>query len=311
MASGRLTAIRIAVGAALLVVGALAVVFLVLVLAGGDERESRLLQPIRARATAAPTVHQFGDRVILELEVMLDPDVVDPESVELDPRFNPFTVVAESRRRTESEGAVLERHRFTLACLRIACLPGRSPKTFPLRETEVAYRLRGGGSGTLSVAWPRVTGTSRLEAGELAQMLARTPDRPFRENVTPPSASYRFDPETLAALLFGAALLLVFVAASLVSPELRRLLLLRARRRDPFAGMSPLQRALLLVERSFAHGNADDQRTAIDQLARELRRAGDDELSAAARRLAWSARSPAEGDLAPIEEAERTIGASR
>jgi hypothetical protein len=310
MAPGRLTALRIAVVAAVLVAGALAVV-VVLVLAAGGERESRLRQPVRARATAAPTVHQFGDRVVLELELMLDPSVVDPGSVELDPRFDPFTVVAQSRRRTESDGAVLERHRYTLVCLRIACLPGRSPKTFPLGETEVGYRLRGGGSGGLSVAWPRVTGTSRLEAGELAQMLAQAPDRPFRENVTPPSASYRFDPATLAALLFGAALLLVFVAAALVSPELRRLLLLRARRRDPFAGMSPLQRALLLVERSLTHGNADDQRTAIDQLARELRRAGDDELSAAARRLAWSPRAPADADRAPIEEAERTIGASR
>jgi hypothetical protein len=242
---------------------------------------------------------------------MLDPSVVDPASVELDPRLDPFTVVGQSRRRSDSDGAVLEQRRYTLACLRIACLPGRLPRTFSLEEAVVQYRLRGGGSRSLSVAWPRVTGTSRLEAGELAQMLAQTPDRPFRESLTPPPASYRFDPATLAALLFGAALLLVLVAAALVSPELRRLLVLRARRRDPFAGMSPLQRALLLVERSLAHGNADDQRTAIDQLARELRRAGDDELSAAARRLAWSARAPADADLAPIEEAERTIGAPR
>ena len=310
MAPGRLTTTRIAVGAAVLFTGALAVVVL-LVLTGGNEPESRLLQPIRARATAVPTVHQFGDRVVLELEAMLDPDVVDPASVEVDARFGPFTVVAESHRQTESEGAVLDRHRFSLACLRIPCLPGRSPKTFPLEEATVAYRLRTGESSELSVAWPRVTGTSRLEAGELVQTLAQTPDRPFRQNVTPLAASFRIEPETLAALLFGAALLLVAVAAVLVSPEVRRLLLLRARRRDPFAGMSPLQRALLLVERALAHGNADDQRTAIDQLARELRRAGDDELSAAARRLAWSARAPADADLAPIEEAERSIEAAR
>jgi hypothetical protein len=306
MAARGLTPTRIAVAAAVLAAGALAGV-LILVLVGGDERGSRLLQPIRARATAAPAVHQFGDRVVAEIEVMLDPGRVDPASVTLDPDFEPFTVIGRSRRQAQSEGAALQRHRFTLACLHLACLPGRTPRTFSLAEPVVGYRLRSGASRRLSLEWPRLTGTSRLDPGELAQ----SPELPFRADVAPPSASFRVEPGTLAALLLSAALLLVVVAAALLSPELRRLLLLRARRRDPLAGMTPLQRALLLVERSLARGNAEDQRKAIDRLARELRRAGDDELSAAARQLAWSARAPADADLAPIEEAERTIGAAR
>jgi hypothetical protein len=288
------------------VTGALAVAF-VLVLMGGDEPESSLPRPISARATAVPAAHQFGDRVVAEIEVMLDPGRVDPASVTLDPDFDPFTVTERSRQRSESEGAVLHRHRFTLTCLSLPCLPGRIPREFLLEEATVGYRLPSGESRRISLEWPRLTGASRLDAVELAE----TPGQPFRADVTPPSPSYRIEPGTLAALLLGAAVLLVAVAAALLSPELRRLLLIRARRKDPLAGMTPLQRALMLVERALANGNADDQRKAIDRLARELRRAGDDELSAAARQLAWSARAPADGDLAPIEEAERTIGAAR
>jgi hypothetical protein len=291
---------------AVVATGALAVVF-VLALMGGDEPESSPLQPVRARATAAPAAHQFGDRVVAEIELMLDPRRVDPASVTLDPDFDPFSVVERSRRRSESEGAVLLRHRFTLTCLRVACLPGRTPREFPLPEAGVDYRLRSGESRRISLEWPRLTGASRLDALELAE----TPRQPFRADLTPPDASFRVDPGRLAGLLLGVALLLVAVAAALLSPELRRLLLIRARRRDPLAGMTPLQRALMLVERALASGNADDQRKAIDRLARELRRAGDDELSAATRQLAWSARAPADADLAPIEAAERTIGAAR
>jgi hypothetical protein len=306
MAARGLTPLRIAAAAAVFATCALAVA-VVLVLRGGDERESSLFQPIRARATAAPAVHQFGDRVVAEIEVMLDPGRVDPASVTLNPDFAPFTVIGRSRQQTESEGVALQTHRFTLTCLGPRCLPGRTPKAFPLEDAVIAYRLRSGASRRLSLEWPRLTGTSRLEVPELAQ--SREP--PFRADVAPPSASFRVEPARLSALLLGGALLLVLFAAALLSPELRRLLLLRARRRDPSAGMTPLQHALLLVERSLASGNAEDQRKAIDRLARELRRAGDDELSAAARRLAWSARAPADADLAPIEEAGRTLGAAR
>lgn len=306
MAARGLTPPWIAAAAAVLAASALAAA-LVFVLVNRDERGARLLQPIRARATAAPMVHQFGDRVVAEIELMLDPRRVDPASVTLDANFDPFSVVARSRQQTEAEGAVLQRHRFTLICLRLPCLPGRSPREFPLEQAVVGYRLRSGVSQTLSLEWPQLTGTSRLEFGELEAER----EQPFRANVTPPAASFRIEPGTLAALLLGAALLLVVVAAALLSPELRGLLLLRARRRDPLAGMRPLERALILVERSLARGNAEDQRKAIDRLARELRRAGDDELSAAARQLAWSARAPADADLAPIEEAERTIGTAR
>jgi hypothetical protein len=306
MAARGLTRARIAVAAVVVTMSAL-IAALVFVLVDGIDRDARLRQSIRAQATAAPMVHQFGDRVVAEIEVMLDPRRVDPASVTVDANFNPFTVVARSRTETEAGGAALQRHRFTLACLRLPCLPGRSPREFPLEQPVVGYRLRTGVSGTLSLEWPRLAGTSRLELGELAA----DPEQPFRADVTPPPASFRIKPATLAALLLGAALLLVVVAAALLSPELRRLLLLRARRRDRLAGMTPLQRALILVERALALGNAEDQRKAIDRLARELRRAGDDELSAAARQLAWSARAPADADLAPIEEAERTVGAAR
>jgi hypothetical protein len=301
-----LTRFRIAVAAGAVAVAAVAAV-VVVALVGGDERESGLLRPVRARGSLAPAVHLFGDRVVAEIVVMLDRARVDPASVTIDSDFEPFTVIGRSRQEAESEGSVVQRHRFTLICLRLRCLPGRAQREFPLANAAVRYRLATGGAGSVPVEWPRLTTTSRLDPEELAE----TPAELFRADVTPPRASYRIEPAKLAAILFGSALVLVGAAAALLSPELRRLLLLRARRRDPLAGMTPLQRALMLVERSLESGSADDQRKAIDLLARELRRAGDDELSAATRQLAWSARRPAEGDLAPIEDAGRTIGAGR
>jgi hypothetical protein len=301
-----LTPFRIALAAAVLAAGAVAAV-VVLALAGGDERESTLLRPVRARGSLTPAVHLFGDRVVAEIVVTLDPGQVDAESVTLDPDFEPFAVIGRSRQHAESEGAVVQRHRFTLICLRLRCLPGRAQREFGLPNAAIRYRFETGGEGSVAVEWPRLTATSRIDPVELAD----TPGELFRADVTPPAASYRVEPAKLAAILFGSALLLVAAAAALLSPELRRLLLLRARRRDPLAGMTSLQRALMLVERSLRSGSADDQRKAIDLLARELRRAGDDELSAATRQLAWSARAPADADLAPIEDAGRTIGAGR
>ena len=62
--------------------------------------------------------------------------------------------------------------------------------------------------------------------------------------------------------------------------------MLRRRARDPLAGLSPVGRALALLERARTPA---ERRAALDRLARAV---DDDELADEARRLAWSEQAP-------------------
>jgi hypothetical protein len=187
---------------------------------------------------------------------------------------------------------VVLRHRFTLLCVSGSCTPRGLARPVSPAPVRVRYRLRSGATRTRMTRWPVSYAASRLVAVDLPSDPQAS--LPWRLPAVPPAVSYRAAPGLVAAVLYGAAALLALLAAVLVAPELRRVLGLAVRRRDPLAGLAPLERAVALLERALASGAASEQRKALDRLARELRLRGDDDLAGAARRLAWSSAAPGE-----------------
>ena len=57
--------------------------------------------------------------------------------------------------------------------------------------------------------------------------------------------------------------------------------------------LTPLEQAVALVESSLARGVVPDQRKALELLAQELGRTGEERIAFSARVLAWSAPAPA------------------
>jgi hypothetical protein len=60
----------------------------------------------------------------------------------------------------------------------------------------------------------------------------------------------------------------------------------------PVRQMTPLERALLLLDRARERGGIADQRKALENLAGVLRRQGEPELAGSATALAWAERPP-------------------
>ena len=292
--------------AALLVVAALAAVW---ALRGDDDRPSRF-DPFEVRASLSPRTHLFGDLVNADVAIELDRDAVDPRSVRVRARFAPYEVV---RREVEERAAgdvVALRYRFELLCVRAACLAQqRLPVAIDLDPVEIRYRLRRGVARRRRLAWPRSEIGSRLGTVELESLDL---SRPWRASMTPPPPSYRANPRLVAGALYGGAVLLAALALALLAPAVRRALRVAPRRKDPLAGLPPLERALALLQRALAAGTPEEQRKALDRLARELRRHGDVELAQAAGRLAWSPPTPAGDELGALTgRVRQTLGGRR
>jgi hypothetical protein len=162
------------------------------------------------------------------------------------PSFAPFAVRAQ-------HGST-----YVLQCLDAACVPGPGPRTVKIGSAR-------------AVIVPRTT------SAQVAHPL-----RSFRRETNVPPPVYRIGPGRLRAILFGAALGLVAVAAFLLAPLVRRLI------PQPHDDRTPLQRALDLVRASLAR-DTEERRRALDVLARALDR---DPRARDALDLAWSAPEP-------------------
>jgi hypothetical protein len=71
--------------------------------------------------------------------------------------------------------------------------------------------------------------------------------------------------------------------------------------------LSPLERALLDVERARAAGIVPDERKALESLARELGRNGDSQVALTAKGLAWSEVGPVPAATVVLIDDVRTL----
>jgi hypothetical protein len=288
----------VAVRRAALVGGAIAVALAVGLALGWWQHngsESPPKHSLSASTSLSAETLSFGDPLTAGLDVLVDPDVVDPASVRVRPRFAPYQIVATTVR-TRRAGGVLRSYRYSLECLAAVCVPGRSLAERRFLPVLLSYRTVTGQVGRGAVDWPAYRVISRLTSPDVGD-----PTQRLRTNETLPKVSYRIRPGLLQALLAASSAILVLVAAVLVA-------LLLPRRAARSSRLSPLEQALEHVRASGTNGYPDERRKALGRLARELTVSGRRELAEAAFRLAWSAPAPSgEAAAAFAQRVEATL----
>ena len=265
----------------------------------GGARPSAILS---ATADVQPRVHAFADPVLAQVTVLVDRTFVDPESLRIEPRFDPYEPTGPIRQEvTESGASGRVVFSIPLICLREGCEPTESAQVLNIRSGHVLYRYRNdgrAGQADYSFGWPTVEVIGRVAAPEVEQ-------RRWRADLTTlPAVSWRIEPGALAAGLLAGSLALALLAAlgawGLVAP-----------RREPAAALveverSPLERALELARSASRNGDAPQRRKALERVARELGTLDLGELAEHARRLAWS---PSDATSSDVDALAREVGA--
>ena len=248
-----------------------------------------------ARASFSPRSQLFGQPVVARVELLLDRAVIDPSRVAVVTRFDPFTPAGETREtRTDYDRYTRLRFEYALDCLVTNCVP----ETLTKDIQPAAAVIRHAGQPIGVVEWPTVTIGSRV--GDFAAQPNNPSQQPSLEvpwratlRIRPPTFS--LDPALMTTLLAAFALVLLggslyFVQVAFPGAPIGFRRLRRVR-------LTPIERALAVLERAHAQGIEREQRLALDRLAHELRTGGQVELAGTARRLAWEP---------PVPDAERT-----
>src|SRR5262245_40620259 len=286
------------------IVGAVAVIggvtLGVIAIAGLSSNDSEPPIPnqngIAGEAQLSRRVLLFGDPLFARFNVVLDRRRVIPNTVRVQADFLPF-LPAGSLVRTRRDHGDLTELTFTqpLRCNVQACLPPIDEKLeFTFSDPRITYRFRGvtgpfeQTEGLIDVSLPPVSIASRLNTREVEERRAANPVLTF-ENVqsglvaedviglwresssTLPDPSYRISPALLTALLLMLAALSTAAAAVLAARQLRFAPAEAAVVEEaPPPPESPLDDALGQLDLALANGHIDEQRKALELLAREL-----------------------------------------
>ena len=259
---------------------------------------------IAARASLGSRSQLFGQLLTARLDLLVDREVLDPAKITVDALFDPFsTNGAPVTSRRDYDRFTRLRYEYRLDCVTTDCVPEGARKDFDLPSAPVRHE----GVPVEVVEWPRVTIASRYREPEtdVGMRFQGSVDLPWRANVRVRPASYSVDPTLLTAALAGLAVLLLFVSLFFVQRAFpsapfgfRRLRRMR---------LTPLERAIAVLERAQKQGIEREQRLALDRLARELRTGGQHELAGDARELAWTADVPGPDRTARLSEQVRAV----
>ncbi|NUR76656.1 MAG: hypothetical protein HOQ28_10285 [Thermoleophilia bacterium] len=291
-----------------------AVVVLVGVVARGWWRgEGGAYAPVRTlvRTQVSPARSLFGQVLTAQAEVIVDPRLVDPASVDLKADLRPFRIRSAVRRVVDGPGrSVIVDFRYAIQCISRACVPrglaGRArgaATAEQLNPAQATARERDGHALELRVAWPVFGVQSRLTADEIA---FSTPQA--AATLTPTPVSWAISPNLLGAFALGGAALLLLGAGWLVASVVRGDTRAFRGPRIP-SHLTPIERALALAEHAAAHGEVAESRKALERLAVELRRRRAVVEAGSAERLAWSERGPSPETVAELAEEVRSNGA--
>lgn len=260
-------------------------------------------EPIAGTALIEPEQHLFGDAVRARLELVMDRNRIDPESIDVGANFDPYRELRPARRTRKDSGPItMLRYDYVIACLTAACLPTGAGRV-EFGGVAIEYTPRGDPvPQTASVEWPPLRAAGRIDPNRLEQAALRAELR----DLSPPS--YRISPKAVELV---ALLLAVVFAAGAAILAIRFLPLdriaawLGARRADR---RTSLERALALVRDAVASGPPMEGRRALERLAHELRSTSNPDLASDASRLAWSKHAPGEERVTPLSQnVERVI----
>lgn len=297
-------AIAVAAGAAV-VVGVLAVV-LVLWTRGDEEPAPAAgkTPAIEARGVFSPSNALFGDTVTATVEVTVDDSRIDPGSVRVRTDFSPWrAVVPPQSMRRDAGGTTYLRTAYVLRCLDRSCAPtSENDVVQEFLPARVIYTTRGteaasNDSGVLEMQWP-VLAVSPRYATSAGQGPASS-SRWRMDILSLPAVSYGLRPGLLLVLVLGAAIVFALLGWMLARMAFPRTTPDVEDQGPPEPVLTPLERALVLLEDPTRVNGAGDQRRALEFVALELVARGDLGLAEAARALAWSE---------PVPETELTSG---
>ncbi|HWL33194.1 MAG TPA: hypothetical protein VNP89_06275 [Gaiellaceae bacterium] len=275
-----------------------------------------------AITSLSPSTHLFADPVVARLDVVLDPAQFDPDRLDVRLSFAPYEPVGRVERTRRVVGDLVHlRYEATLRCLHLGCIAPRFETNLGTQEEgraerhsitlpPVALRYEEDDGRTpvlLTKQFPVAEVVSRINTARLQGL---DPDaRPgsegaFVAGLEPPDRTYRVRPVVLGVLALGVAFLLVLPPAVLVGRALRE----RWRAARPHRPLSPLERALVLVDWTARRDDAEDRRKALEALAVVLEDDGAGSLAGTTRALAWAEPSPAgEQTGAAGTEARRSL----
>jgi hypothetical protein len=289
-------------------------VLVVLLAAGcGGSDDEPLIAPTKTavvRGALTPNVHLFGEPLVAQIDVIVNGTKVDPADVRLRTDFAPYEEVGETREiRREVGDYTVIRYTTTLNCLSERCIPRTAegettisqvpglPPFIPgqQRDEKVKFQFPPAllveaaepKEKTLGrVVWPPVRSLSRInwyDSSVVGQGF------PFVATVTPlPEPGYRISPTALGLGLLVLAAALLALPLLLVLRRTRR----RAPKRDATPALSPLERALRLVEWASRRPSVGARREALEALAFELAHEEDGDSARRAREQGWSPPSP-------------------
>jgi hypothetical protein len=293
---------------AALVAGAVALIALAVLLVawirGGESTPAAPGPPIQPRADITPRRVLFGDTVTALVEVTLDRDRVDPESVQVTADFKPWKPIREPERlREDGDKTTVLRLTWVLRCLTSGCIATdqAAVQTENIIETFGQARLtyrppEGVGSGepvSRLVPWPRFLVDARYSQRD-AQNAGASTGGWRADLLSMPGVSYNIAPGFLFALLLAGSALLA-IGGIAFGRRLRRLGPPSAPpsvTASPQPTVTPLERALALLEETARVDGAADQRRALELVAGALSERGAVTLAHASRALAWSPPAP-------------------
>src|SRR5215210_1643172 len=124
-----------------------------------------------ATADVQPRAHAFGDPVVAQVTVLVDRTLIDPQSLRLEPRFDPYEPAGPvSREVTESGTGARISFRVPLVCLREGCEPVEGAQALSLPSGHIFYRYQArSGRADYSFGWPTVEVVGRVPAADVEQ----------------------------------------------------------------------------------------------------------------------------------------------
>jgi hypothetical protein len=295
--------------------GACAALVALLVAAGcgGDDQKPL----VAANKTAVvhgeltPSVHLFGEPVVAQVDVILNREKVDPDDVRLTTDFDPYEPVGETREQRRDIGDfTVIRYTTELSCLNEKCIPRTAegettvsqlpglPTFLPGQQRDEKVKFEFPPALLVADAEPKDRTLGRVVWAPLRSLSRINWDDssvvgqgfPFVASVAPlPDPEYRVSPTLVGLGLLALAAGLLALPVWLVRDRRRRHAVPTA---EPAAALSPLERALRLVEWASGRPSVDERREALEALAFELGHDQDGDSATRARRQGWSPPAP-------------------
>jgi len=273
--------------------------------------------PLKAYATVSPPVHLFGDAVTARLAIVADTKWVDPTRLHVSTSFKPYRASTPTVLRLSSGRFEQVTWTWTLRCLTHQCVPQLPPSdkfhVFHFRQIHIDYLGQNGRTKYgLTASWPPIEVLSQVSPG-VAAFLQKTNHLNWRVHMTPvASPTYRVSPRLVFWLALGGVAVLLLAAALLSRRWYRTVRPAAVPEPGLASSATTLERALALLTWAHARGDETLERKALERVADELvveqPRPEVDELSRAARELAWSPHVPEDEEVETFAERARETG---